>query len=251
MSGRKLSLLCLIMLLSPLGIRTAIADVSLASPDVSYKVSYPVSHTGSLGQISFDVNATLECITTYNCSVDGVLPPSSTCHLNVTPKYGTLTVIYHIHRPIQADIDGSKSVALPQGGQELLGDSPPITYLIDSIGNITIIIHGHLSGNVSVNTGSVNPTSLEWSTWTPQDTVVSASVNTVTLTLQTAYKVSFTVTVSILGFDVASEDSTLKTAPGNPFSEFVVPEFPSLIILPLFVITTLLAVYIRTKIPKS
>lgn len=228
----------------------AFADVSLASTDVSYTASRRVSHTGSLGQIDFDVNATVQCNTNYSCSTDGVLPPSSTCHLNVAPKSGTLTVVYHIHRPILRDIDGSKSIPLPLGGQELLGDSPPIAIPIDSYGTITIVIHGRLSASLSVENGSVNPNSLEWSRWGTNDTVVSSSMNKVTLTLDTVYKIYFTVSVSISGFDVARRDSDPGQFSGSPSPAFVVSEYPSFIVPPLFLAVTLVTVIIygRKKI---
>lgn len=227
----------------------AFADVSLASTDVSYTAFRPVSYIGPFGQIDFDVNVTLQCITTYSNTTDGFLPPSSTCHLNVTPKSGTLSVVYHIHRPILGDIYGSKSIPLPLGGQELLGDSPPIPIPFE-YGTITIVIHGHLSANLSVENGSVNPSSLEWLSWGTEDAVVSASVNRTTLTLDTAYNVYVTVSVSVSGFNVASRDSDPRQFSGSPSPAFVVPEYPSFIVLPLFLAVTLVTVivYGRKKI---
>ena len=225
----------------------AFADVSLALTDVSYTASRNVSYTGPLGQVSFDVNVTLQCITTYSTTTDGVLPPSSTCRLNVAPKSGNLTVDYHIVRPIRADIDGSKSIPLPQGGRELLGDSPPIPIPIDSYGTITIVIHGRLSASLSVENGSVNPNPLEWSSWGTNDTVVSASMNKVTLTLNTTYNVYVTVSVSISGFNVASKDSDPRQFSGSPSPTFVVPEYPEFIILPLFLAAILLIAIVHKR----
>ena len=253
MNRRPLFILSVIVLLSSLGIRTVCAEATLQQTDVSYTASRPVIYDGPMGMIDFTVTATLECVVTYNCSATGVLPPSSTCHLNATPKSATLTVEYHIERPIGSDIDGSQSIPLPvEELSGLLGDSPPIVIPIDTIGTITIVIHGHLVGNLTLDIGSADPTSVEWSTWTPQDTVVSASVSTVNLTMATTYQVSFTVTVSIPPFDPVSRDSTVDQVAGEPSHECVIPEFSSLLILPIFMTAILLAVIVyRKKTDKS
>jgi len=250
MNKKVVFFVSLFLFLSYLGVRTAFAYVLLTSENVSYTALVNVSHSGGLGQISFDVTVALECSVAYNCSTDGVFPPSSNCHLNVTPNSATLSIDYHIERPIGSDLDGSESIPLPvEELSGLLGDSPPIEIPIDSVGTITIIIHGKLLGeNITVTPqGSAAPTSLEWLTWAPEDTVVSATVSPVTLKIDTAYEVSFTVTVEILGFDVASKDSTLRQFAGNPSPTFVIPEFPSLLILPSFMIITLLAVIVYRR----
>lgn len=241
-----LTLIIFILILITSVISVAPADESLT---VSYSISRNASYTGPLGR-SWDVTVTLESETIYSCSVDEVQPGTSTCHLNVAPHSGTLTVDYDIHRPVLPPSIGSKSIPLPQGGQELLGDSPPIVIPIDDIGTITIVIHGHLSGDLSTNIGSAIPTSLEWSTWETKDTVVSADAETVLLTMETKYSVSFTVTVSVLDFDVVSKDIPLRHVSGNPLAEFVVPirssqnGFPELPIDPrsLWILVIIIAV---------
>lgn len=184
------------------------------------------------------MTVTIELEVTYTCSVDGVLLGASTCHLNVAPHSGTLTVDYHIEPPIGPDLVGSKSIPLPLKGRELLGDPPPILILIDSIGTITIVIHGRLLADLTPDVGSIKPSSLEWSTWETQDTVVSADVENVLLTMETNYSVSFTVTVSVGDFESPSKNIPVKQFPGNPSAEFVIPEFPTLIAWIVVVIVT-------------
>jgi len=237
----------IVLLSTSLHIRTAFGDIPLEPINVSYAISSTVNYDGSNGMIDFDVNVTLECEITYNCSVEGQIQPPTetkpaTCYLGVSPYSGTLTVDYHIDRPFMSDLDGKRSIPLPQGGQELLGDSPPIEIPIDSVGTLVIIVHGHLLGDVSI--ASTLHISLEWSTWETHEFDVLCNTPTALLTMETAYNVYFTVTVSLVGFDVASKDSTAKQVSGNPSVEFVIPEFPTMLILPLFMIATLLTVII-------
>ena len=215
----RLGLVLFILILVTSVINVAHADESLT---VSYEVSRDVNYAGPLGW-SWDVTVTLECEAIYSCSVDEAQPGTSTCHLNVAPHSGTLTIDYDIRRSVLPPSIDSKSIPLPQGGQELLGDSPPISIPIDELGTITIVIHGQLSGDLSADIGSANPTSLEWSTWETKDTVVSADAETVLLTMDTKYSVSFTVTVSVLTFDVVSKDIPLEQVSGNPSADFAVP----------------------------
>lgn len=213
------------LLLRASTINVAFANESL---EVSYAASRNVSYTPPIGPGSFDVTVTLVLEVIYTCSVDGALPGASTCHMNAALHSGTLTVDYHIKPPIGPDLDGSKSIPLPQGGQELLGDSPPIIIPIDSTGDVTILIHGCLLADFTTDGGSINPHSLQWSTWETQDTVVSASTENVLLTMETKYSVSLTVTVTVGGFN-PSRNIPVEQFPGDPRASFVIPEFPTLI----------------------
>jgi len=216
----------LALLLMASTINVAFANESL---EVSYTASRNVSYTALIGPGSFDVTVTLVLEAIYTSSVDGTLPGASTCHMNVAPYSGTLTVGYHIKPPIGPDLDGSKSIPLPQGGQELLGDSPPIIIPIDSTVDVTILIHGCLLADFTTNVGSINPHSLQWSTWETQDTLVSASTKNVLLTMETKYSVSFTVTLTVGSFEFPSQNIPVEQFPGDPSAKFVIPEFPTLI----------------------
>jgi len=207
-------------------IDVAFADESL---EVSYTASRSISYTAPIGPGSFDVTVTLVLKVIYTCSVDGVLPGASTCHVNVAPYSGTLAVEYHIESPIGPNLDGSESIPLLQGGRELLGDSPPIIIPVDSTADIAILIHGCLLADFSTNAGSINPQSLQWSTWETQDTVVSASTENVLLTMETEYSVSFTVTVTVGSFEFPSQNIPVERFPGDPRASFAIPEFPTLI----------------------
>ena len=236
----------LVLLLMTSSIGTALADESLR---VSYTASRSVSHTAPIGQGSFDMTVTIELEVTYTCSMDGVLPGASTCHLNVAPHSGTLTVDYDIEPPIGPDLVGSKSIPLPQGGRELLGDPPPIIIPIDSVGDITIVIHGRLLADLTPDVGSAKPSSLEWSTWETHDTVVSADVENVLLTMDTKYSVSFTVTVSVGVFELPSKSVPVEQFPGNPSAEFVIPEFPTLTAwIVVIIVTSSVALFCSRKI---
>jgi hypothetical protein len=242
---RKFALvLSLIVLLPASSIAIAFGDIPLASTNVTYTVSGTASYDGrSIGQIGFDVNITLEFEANYTYLVDGDFPGSALCYLGVSPYSGTLTVNYQIYRPTMPDLNGSRLILMPQGGQELLGDSPPIAIPIDSSGTIETVIHGHLSGILSLDSRS--PTSLEWSTWDIK--IINITSNApIALLVTTQYAVSFNVTVSMNDFDAVAENVPQKEVSGNP-PEFVIPEIPSLIILPLFMMATLLAVTVYKR----
>jgi hypothetical protein len=228
---------------------TAFADTFLASSTVTYTATREFNYAGPIGAMDFDINMTLQCETTYINTTDGALPPTSACHLNVTPSSASLTADYHFNRPSK---DGSKTVPLSLNELSgLLGDSPPIPIPIGDppVGTITVVLHGRLMAqNLTVTPqGSANPTSLSWSNWTPQDTVIAANSSPVTLQMDTAYELSFTITVSILPFPDVTRDSPSKQYSGNPSPTFVVAEFPSFLVLPLFTVTTLLAVIVYRR----
>jgi hypothetical protein len=249
MSKKTLSIVVVIVL-SSLNVGTTFAYVSLTSEVVSYTASFPIGYDGRIGQISFDLTMTLTCETNYSTISEGILPPSSTVHLNVTPSSATLTVDYHITCPLLPNLNGSNSTVLPTAAlYGLLGDSLPIVIPIESYGTIKIVIHGKLLAEnlTAIPQGSVSPTSLNWTTWTPHDTVVSAEVSSVTLKMDTAYDTYFTVTVSILGFDVVSVDSPSKEFSGTPAPAFTIPELLSKHIIPLLMIAFLLLTTVNRR----
>lgn len=148
-------------------------------------------------------------------------------------------------------MDGFQSIPLPFGGQELLDDSLPIIIPIPlppepPVGTITIVIHGHLFGELNPVPGTADPTSLEWSTWGSEDTVIMAEVETVDLTMETAYNVYFTVTVSVGTFPLANKDThPAAEFPGDPPVIFVIPEFLSQMFFIMSIIATIFIIVIH------
>ena len=236
MNRKLVFALGIMILLSSLSIGTVFADCKTHC-SVSYTASSSVSH--SRAGYSYNVTVTVVGLTDYNCSVEGDLPPNATCYWTVRPDGGNVTVDYHIERPTGGDIDGSRTKTLPYEGQELLDDLD-IEIPINSIA-ITVTLHGHLFGNLAPSAGSVDPDQLEWSTWGTQETIISASVDTVDLDMSTTYSVYFTVCVSVDGFEIGCADSPTVYVEGIPIIDCIIPEFPFLLITPLFMIATLLA----------
>lgn len=240
----------LVILLSFLCIKTTFAKVSLASVAISYTASEGVSHYGPIVQMSYSVNATLDCAVAYSCLTEGSLPQSLLCHLNVTPNYAQLTVDYHIERYLKPNLDGFKQVQLSIGQLSgLIGASSPINIPIGSDGNISITIQGTILGqNLTVTPqGSADPNSVQWSAWTPQDTLVSSINSQATLKIDTEYQVSFIVVVYMVGFESVRTDSALGRFLGNTSPAFAIPEFQSALIVPLFIAVTLLASTVYTR----
>jgi len=236
----------LVALLSASCIRTAFGDVSIESTTVSYTASRSISYDGPPDMIDFDVTVTLEFRTAYSCSIDGVLPSPSTCHLNSTPLSGSLALDYHIDRPDKRDLDGHRSIPLPQGGREVVGHSPPIDVPID-IGTITVEIDGHLRGYLSTDVGVVYPDSFMWTSWEGQNVTVYADDEIVRLTMLTTYSVVFTVLVSVDNFPMTGRNSNTYEIEGKPYHVFVIPEIPSSLVLTLFMMATLLAVIVYKR----
>lgn len=237
---RKQILVLSLVLLFVLVVRIAFADVPLTSTYVSYEASDSVSYYGSPEMVAFDINVRLECEANYTYLVDGDFPGTAVCYIGTEPFSGTMSVDYFIHCPMMSDSDGHESIPLPQGGQELIGDSPPIGIPVDSaVGTIEIIIHGLLLGVLSLDSKNSNA-SMQWSTWNVKNITITANAPSI-LSLSTKYNVSFTVNVAITGFDVVSVNTTGIEVLGDPY-EFVIPEFSSFLILPMFMIATLLAV---------
>lgn len=188
------------------------------STKVAYQITRERSYEDPLGMISFDIALTLECDMMYTYTVDQVKKGQSTCHLNVAPGSGRLTVDYSIDSPIGQHVSGSPSLSLPQ----MLGDSPPLEFGLD-IGSITVIIHGHLEGELRSDEGSISPASLEWTDWGSKAITVTADNETVLLALDTKYGVSFTVTVSIFRFPVVNEPLSFGQDTGDPSVIMMVP----------------------------
>lgn len=68
--------------------------------------------------------------------------------------------------------------------------------------------------------------------------VVTTNVAEVLLRMETEYSVSVTVTVSYGVFTFPSKHSTVKEFLGVPVAEIVVPEFPTIILWAIVIITT-------------
>jgi hypothetical protein len=252
MKRKQVIVIGLVALLSLLCVKTAVANVSLASAGVAYTAFESVSYLGPLVQISYDVNATLECTVTYSCTTDGSLPPSSTCHLNVTPTSAQLTLRYNIVRHLLPNLNGTKQLTLSISQLSgIIGASSPINVPIGTDGNVTITIQGTLLGQNLTATpqGSANPNSVQWSAWTPQDTLLSSVNSQATLDMDTVYQVSFIVVVYMVGFDSVRTDSSVGQFAGNTSPSFLIPELPSTLITPVFMAITLLtaAFYARRR----
>jgi hypothetical protein len=221
MNKKLATALTLIMGLSFFGIRTTVADTSSS---VSYTATQNAGYTGSFTQISFSVNATLTCGVTYTCSNS---PPSSTYRLTATPNSALLTVGYHIDSPVGNKEGTNATQFSSQLISGLVGDSPaiPIPFQIAGIGGtLTIIIHGKLIGqNVTVTPqGSANPNAILWTTWTPKDIVIESISSQGTLKMDTLYEVSITASVTMVGLNVASGNSSVKQFSGNTSPTFAV-----------------------------
>jgi hypothetical protein len=207
----------------------------------SYVVSNSTVYSSAL--VDFNVTASLQFQATYNCTTEGALPPNMICHLKASQKDGMLNTTYHID-VLGSPTNGSWSMPLPQ----VLGDSPAYPIPLGGTGiTMTITIHGHLKANVTLDTGSVNPSQLTWTSWGTQNTTVTASVNSVILTLDTAYSVYFTITLSYSGIGSISQNSTETLGIGTPKPQFPVAEFPTYYFLPLLMISSLLIVTVSLR----
>lgn len=235
-----------VFLLFPICVNTARGNVSAASTNVSYIASRTASYTGHPGR-SWTVTATLEFDALYECSWEGDLPSVCNCTLSANPNGGTFTVSWDIHRPILPDSSGSTGpLPLPVEGLNLLGDySLPIVPI--DIGSIEIVLHGHMIGDLSPSHGLVNPPSIEWSTWGSQETELTSSAESVVVELETRYSVYATVAVYVANILPVSIDSSRREFPGNEILECVIPEFPSVMILPIFMVITLLAAVVYRR----
>jgi hypothetical protein len=249
MNGKCIFVISLVTLFVVFGARASSAATFGEPQMVMYTASRTASHTGSWLQIGFDVNATVECSSTWTCSGDGFQPPSQNYSLTVHPNQATLTVDYTIIRPGGSDITGTETVNLTAISAYVLSDSPDI-HIPVSLGEITITLHSHMivkNPHVSPS-GGAYPYTLGWSYWgEPISMNVSSTSSSVVLTMDTYYQLYLSsVTVSILGFSKASESSTSSSSvlgTPNPIS-FAIPtiaEFSTSLIVPFAMIATLLA----------
>jgi len=215
-------------------------------------VSYYVA-TDDVFPALTDINAsvTLDCSAVFNSSDGTILPNNSTKYsITTKPGSGTLTVNYTVDRPL---LKKSGSPSVPINPTWLLGDSPPITVYDDGIIKITVIIHGHLNGQVTaVGNGSATPSDVTWSTWETIDITVSANANaqngqTIQIQTATKYVVYFTVKVELIGIEAFTQDSPTKEVPGSPTVQSdisVVPEFSTwpLLLLTFLTLSTVIII---------
>jgi hypothetical protein len=224
-------------------IKPAFAAVSPYSVNVAFTASDSLS-IDPIGIIALDVNVTLEFETVYSCSVSGDLLSTAVCNVDLAPRSAAvLTVDYFIDFDTGPNLSGHKSVTLSQQGNELLGDSAPIKIPIDESDTITVVIHGRLFGNVGVD--SSHYISLEWPTWGNKSINMTATTQFTPL-LIAKYNYSFTVTVSVSGSKAVTKTTYPQEVFGNP-SEMIIPEFPLIQTLYLFMIATFPAIAVYKK----
>jgi hypothetical protein len=224
-------------------------------------VSYNVA-TGDVFPTSTNVNASvmLNCSAVFNSSYTTVSPNNSTQYLiTAKPGSGTLTVNYTINRPSLTK-SGSPSVSI--NSTWLLGDSPPIRVYNDGILEITVIIHGHLTGQVSaVGNGSATPSNITWSTWKTINVTASANANaqngqTIQIQTATKYVAYFTVTVELIGIEAFAQNSSIEEVSGSPLVQSnvsVIPEFSTLpmLLLTFLVLSIIIVLAKRFRITKN
>jgi len=218
-------------------------------------VSYHVA-TGDVFPALTDINAsvTLDCSAVFNSSDGTVLPNNSTNYLiTAKPGSGTLTVNYTVDRPL---LKKSGSPSVPINSTWLLGDSPPITVYDDGTIRITVIIHGHLNGQVTtIGNGSAAPSSITWSTWETKEITVSTTANaqngqTMQINTTTEYVVYFTVKVELIGIEAFTQDSPTEEVSGSPPIQsdiLVVPEFSAWPLLLLMFLTPSTVIIIANR----
>ena len=218
-------------------------------------VSYHVTTNDVFPALTdIDASVTLECSAVFTSSDGTVLPNNSTKYsITAKPGSGTLTVNYKVDRPL---LKKSGSPSVPINPTWLLGDSPPITVYDDGPIKITVIIHGHLNGQVTaIGNGSATPSSVTWSTWETIDVNVSANVNSQngqTIQIQTAtkYVAYFTVKVELIGIDAFTRDSPTREVSGSsPIQSdiSVIPEFPtwSMLLLTFLILSIIIVLASR------
>jgi hypothetical protein len=242
MSKKRIVFICAMLLLS------LAVPAGRASSETT--VSYYVA-TSDVFPALTDINAsvTLDCSAVFNSSGGTILPNNSTKYsITAKPGSGTLTVNYTVDRPL---LKKSGSPSVPINPTWLLGDSPPITVYDDGIIKITVIIHGHLNGQVTaIGNGSATPSSITWSTWETIDVTVSANANaqngqTIQIQTATQYVAYFTVKVELVGIDAFTRDSPTKEVSGScPIQSdiLVIPEFStwSMLLLTILVLSMII-----------
>lgn len=196
-----------------------LVPTAIASSETT--VSYYVATNDVFPALTdIDASVTLDCSAVFDSSDGTVFPNNSTNYpITAKPGSGILTVNYKIDRPL---LKKSGSPSVPINATWLLGDSPPITVYDDGAIKITVIIHGHLNGQViALGNGSATPLSVTWSTWKTMDITVSANVNaqngqTIQIQTATKYAVYFTVKVELIGIASFTQDSPTKEVSGSP-----------------------------------
>jgi hypothetical protein len=201
-----------------------------------------------------DASVTLGCSAVFNCSDGTVLPNNSTKYsITAKPGSGTLTVNYTVDRPL---LKKSGSPSVPINPTWLLGDSPPITVYDDGTIKITVIIHGHLNGQVTaIGNGSATPSVVMWSSWETIKINVSAYANaengqTIQMQTATKYVVYFTVKVELIGIASFTQDSMTREVSGSPLvcsDIFVVPEFSAWQLLLLIFLSLSIIIIISNR----
>jgi len=222
-------------------------------------VSYYVA-TDDVFPALTDINAsvTFDCSAVFNSSDGAVLPNNSMNYsIAAKPGSGTLTVNYTVDRPL---LKRSGSPSVPINPTWLLGDSPPITVYDDGTIKITVVIHGHLNGQVTAaGNGSATPSSVTWSTWETIDITVSANANaqngqTIQMQTATKYVVYFTVKVELIGIEAFTQDSPTEEVSGSPAVQseiLVVPEFSAWALLLLTFLTLSIVITIVNRKSKA
>jgi hypothetical protein len=224
-------------------------------------VSYHVA-TGDVFPALTNVNASvmLNCSAVFNSSDGTVLPNNSTQYqITAKPGSGTLTVNYTINQP-RLTKSGSPSVSI--NSTWLLGDSPPIPVYNDGTLEITVIIHGHLNGQVSAaGNGSATPSNITWSTWKTINITATANANaqngqTIQIQTATKYVAYFTVTVELIGIQAFTQNSSTEEVSGSPLVQSgisVIPEFSTwpMLLLTFLVLSIIIVLAKRFRITRK
>jgi len=218
-------------------------------------VSYHVTTNDVFPALTdIDASITLDCSAVFNSSDGTVLPNDSTKYsITAKPGSGTLTVNYKVDRPL---LKKSGSPSVPINPTWLLGDSPPITVYDDGTIKITVIIHGHINGQVTaIGNGSAAPSDITWLTWETIDITVSANANaqngqTIQIQTATKYVVYFTVKVELVGINTFTQDSPTKEVSGSPPIQsdiLVIPEFStwSMLLLTFLILSMIIVLASR------
>jgi len=206
-----------------------------------------------------DINVSVSLVGSakFTCSDGTVLPGGSTEYsIAASPENGTLTVNYDIDRPI---VKRSGSQSKTFNPEWLLVENSIVVYDESPI-TITVTIHGHLNGHVTVcGNGSVAPSDIMWSDWETNNVTVSANANAengqeIQVEVATEYVVYFTVGVELGLIDVFERNSTSRGVSGSPAIQSsidVIPEFPNWIAWTAVIIAASLVALFGSKKSRS
>lgn len=183
---------------------------------------------------------------------DGEIYPNTThlCEINIAPQYVNLTTSLDADLGMIKFTGATNTVSLSHS--YLLGDSPSIPISYGSI-TVTVWIHGSFTSSLGIQNCSVNPMNLIWMSWGVKNVNISTSAEpfqTLPADVQLNYSAGFDVQVEglISGY---GETPSIGDQKAITNSIDVIPEFPSHIILPLFLLSTLLAVMTYKKKSKA